>query len=398
MAKIAFIDLLFNWPPNGGASVDLKEILTRLAGLHELTLFVPYFTRYTPRGDIRESLPFRIKRIPFGPCSYNCVTVPRRFKEEVDRYRPDYVFIGDGSFIKPYVAKALASYNPFLRFYTYDSLCLRHYGVFFRDGRICDRLIFKSPWFCLWCAFRSCLDTRLNTNSHALIAGLVFLPRFRRVLREALVGAGRIIVYNRFLRELLIPYNKEVTVIPSGVDTGFFRAMNKKRENDKVRILMPCRDSELKGISTVIRACDYLRANRSDFTLLLTSKKDYGRDYVQSIGWYRHDRIPELYSRSDICVVPSVWREPFGIVAVEAMAMAKPVIATATGGLEDIVIDGVTGFLVKPGDTGALAEKLTLLLDNSAQRERMGAEGLKRATEEYDRDGIVRRYYMPMFI
>jgi glycosyltransferase involved in cell wall biosynthesis len=62
-----------------------------------------------------------------------------------------------------------------------------------------------------------------------------------------------------------------------------------------------------------------------------------------------HDFVMEAFGRCLFSVVPSLWPEPFGQVAVEAMAVHKPVIASAHGGLTDIVIDGETGLLVEPG-------------------------------------------------
>jgi glycosyltransferase involved in cell wall biosynthesis len=78
-------------------------------------------------------------------------------------------------------------------------------------------------------------------------------------------------------------------------------------------------------------------------------------------------------------VVPSIWPEPFGQVAVEAMACGKPVIASAIGGLPDVVADGVSGLLVEPGNVRALQEALRTLLSDPARREQMGMMGRQRA-------------------
>lgn len=78
-------------------------------------------------------------------------------------------------------------------------------------------------------------------------------------------------------------------------------------------------------------------------------------------------------------VVPSLWPEPFGTVAVEAMATGTPVIASDVGGLADIVEDGVTGFLVPPGDVGTLASRLQRLVEDPELRLRMGVAATHRA-------------------
>jgi glycosyltransferase involved in cell wall biosynthesis len=78
-------------------------------------------------------------------------------------------------------------------------------------------------------------------------------------------------------------------------------------------------------------------------------------------------------------VVPSIWPEPFGQVAIEAMASGKPVVASAIGGLSDIVLDGETGLLVEPGNAEALREALRTLLLDPVKREKMGMVGRQRA-------------------
>jgi glycosyltransferase involved in cell wall biosynthesis len=89
------------------------------------------------------------------------------------------------------------------------------------------------------------------------------------------------------------------------------------------------------------------------------------------------------YAACDVVVLPSGQPEPFGGVVIEAMCMAKPVIATAVGGSPDQVIDGETGFLVPPADAQALASKILFLYNNPATREEMGQHGFERARNHF---------------
>jgi glycosyltransferase involved in cell wall biosynthesis len=78
-------------------------------------------------------------------------------------------------------------------------------------------------------------------------------------------------------------------------------------------------------------------------------------------------------------VVPSVWPEPFGLVAAEAMAAGKPVIASAVGGLAEVVDDGVTGIHVPPGDVTALRNALARIIADAPLRARLGAAAREKA-------------------
>jgi glycosyltransferase involved in cell wall biosynthesis len=92
-----------------------------------------------------------------------------------------------------------------------------------------------------------------------------------------------------------------------------------------------------------------------------------------------HPEVMAAWTHCSIAVVPSVWPEPFGQVAAEAMSCGRPVIASAVGGLRDIVVDGETGLLVPPGDADALCDALRTLLADPARRARMGDAGRRRA-------------------
>lgn len=84
----------------------------------------------------------------------------------------------------------------------------------------------------------------------------------------------------------------------------------------------------------------------------------------------------------DIVVIPSRF-EGFGLTAIEAMALKKPVIASNTGGLPEIINDRETGWLVPPEDPIALAKALTELIDNPALREKLGAAGRRKVGEKF---------------
>src|SRR5205807_4573900 len=109
---------------------------------------------------------------------------------------------------------------------------------------------------------------------------------------------------------------------------------------------------------------------------------------VRLLG-FRRD-MPPLLAAADICVLPAD-AEACGRVLFEAMAMAKPVVATASGGTPEIVVDGVTGLLVAPRNAVVLAEALLALLKNPALRNAMGAAGRERVTKQFSIEAHVQK-------
>lgn len=103
-----------------------------------------------------------------------------------------------------------------------------------------------------------------------------------------------------------------------------------------------------------------------------------------------HDAVMGAWSRCTIALIPSLVLDACPTVAMEAMAVGRPVVASRIGGLSDIVIDGETGFLVAPDDWRALREAIQRLLDNPSLRERMGAMAKQRVVEFQARTVIPR--------
>ncbi|HVD37634.1 MAG TPA: glycosyltransferase family 4 protein [Solirubrobacterales bacterium] len=113
-----------------------------------------------------------------------------------------------------------------------------------------------------------------------------------------------------------------------------------------------------------------------------------GRCYIEELrnrpgvfptGAWPHRLAIEALRRSLFTVAPSLWPEPFGLVALEAAAAGKPIVASDIGGLRDIVVDGETGILVPPDDRPALVDGLTRLVGDAELRERMGVAASERA-------------------
>jgi glycosyltransferase involved in cell wall biosynthesis len=102
------------------------------------------------------------------------------------------------------------------------------------------------------------------------------------------------------------------------------------------------------------------------------------RGLLNCLGSLARSAMPGFWSSLDVALVPSL-SEAFGLVALEALACGTPVIATAAGGLKEIIIDGECGLLVPPGDAAALASALRTLLTDESLRVRLRAGARLRA-------------------
>ena len=98
--------------------------------------------------------------------------------------------------------------------------------------------------------------------------------------------------------------------------------------------------------------------------------------YIQDVG--------NMYSIMDVCVHTSIEPEPFGLVIIEAMANAVPVVASDLGAPKEIIEDGMNGYIVNPESTTQLADKIIQLLENDELREEMGGSGREHVLQHYN--------------
>ena len=406
MARVAIVDLLFRWPPDGGARVDVKEIGSRLARHHDVRLFVPRHWMRMGRGRIHGDVGFEVEPVDLPPFGFHIASTVGPIEQRVSAFQPDHVWIADGLHLKPHLTLSLARYRPIVRLYAYEMLCARRYGVLFRKGVRCegiDRLdgVNKTWKLCRACALWDARLLRSPSIAHEFLSARAWSLDHRRAIMQGLAAASTVIVYNEEARRRVLPFNRDTRIIPSGVDTSRYAQvppLASMPAGGPVVLLAPGRLGDpVKGGTVLLEACDRLWTRRKDFRLLLTMPHPWPRPYAEGLGWLDADALLAAYARCHVCVVPAVWPEPFGIVAVEAMAAGRPVIASAVGGLANTVIDGETGLLVPPGDPAALATAIERLLDDRALGSRLGASGRDRARAWFDWDSIYEREYARLF-
>ena len=213
----------------------------------------------------------------------------------------------------------------------------------------------------------------------------------------------------------------KIAVVPCGVDLNIFQPLPQEEAKrvlglpDRRRIILYVgRIEPLKGIDTLIRAmavvvpaCPDWRENLSvviiggapgagadqsnaELARLDRLRAELGiEDLVTFLGSKDQDALPDYYAAAEMVIMPSHY-ESFGLVALEAMAMGTPVIASEVGGLAFLVQDGHTGYHVPSRDPAALADRMDFLLKNKDCRDMLG-EQARRYAEQYAWSHIVER-------
>jgi glycosyltransferase involved in cell wall biosynthesis len=191
-----------------------------------------------------------------------------------------------------------------------------------------------------------------------------------------------------------------VHVIPPGVDAARFRPPLPDLLHDipRPRAVFIGRLCAQKAVATLIMAIQQLPPNvhvvlvgdgpqRASLEALTAGLGL--RDRTHFRGFVPPQDVPAVLAGADVFVLPSRYEE-LGSVLLEAMAAGVPIVASSTGGVPDVVRDGVTGLLVPPGDPGALASAVRAVLDDPGLADRLRA-GARATAHQHDSDTLADR-------
>ncbi|MTV24593.1 glycosyltransferase family 4 protein [Nitriliruptoraceae bacterium ZYF776] len=155
------------------------------------------------------------------------------------------------------------------------------------------------------------------------------------------------------------------------------------------RLLYVGRIDARKGTRTLVRALAHLpdatltvdgRGSDADRADLRAWSDEAGVADRVTVTASTRDALPDVYADADVCVFPSEWEEPFGLVPLEAMACDTPVVATGVGGSAEFLADGGNCLRFPAGDEVALADAVQRLAGDAALRERLVRGGRRTAT------------------
>ena len=245
---------------------------------------------------------------------------------------------------------------------------------------------------------------------------------FKKIYNGKMLKADRVIAISHFVEnEIFTHYGKsgvaeKLSVIHRGVDLGMFdpKAVNQQRiiaeadrlglPDDKSIIMLPARATSWKGHEILIQALAQL--SDKDAILILLGIEDgppayaeklrtmavqYGLGGRVRIGAGSRD-MPAALMLADVVAMPSIKPEPFGRVAIEALAMGRPVVAFRHGGAVESIDEGRTGWLADPLSVDSLAEALQTALSLTPRKRRaLAKDARQQMTDQFSKDMMCKR-------
>ena len=218
--------------------------------------------------------------------------------------------------------------------------------------------------------------------------------------------ARKVIATSRFLAEetkKYLPDGVEAAVIPMGVDTSLFYPSQRKRSDDEPVVIGYAKGLyEKYGPHILMEALAKIDITETNFLcriagggelevpLKLYAERLGIKQRVEFLGKLPYENIPDFMREIDIFVMPSLWKESFGVAALEASATGIPVIASDIGGIPEVVWTDETGLLVPPGDPTSLADAISTLINEEDIRNCMGRQGRDFVRNNYTWDVTIK--------
>ncbi len=242
-----------------------------------------------------------------------------------------------------------------------------------------------------------------------ILNALLYSANGHTLGRYIFAHARKIIALNTAIKAHLVAMGADegkIEIIPNAVDTRLFSPNSENVLESKWRISRPVvlfvgRLVEDKGVRYLLRAFSEVIKEIPDAKLVIVGKgpqeeqlrklrERLGLTYVFFLGTVESRFMPNIYAGCDVLVLPSI-HEPFGNVAIEAMAVGKPVIGSYVGGMKDTIVHGLTGYHVQPRNSHQIAKYLMKLLEGEYLRKRLGESARMKMLKHYDQDFLIQR-------
>lgn len=298
----------------------------------------------------------------------------------IDRCQPDIVHVhGCNNFE---LERQIRQSVPVVKtLHVYD-FCPSGGRYHFALGKICQH---QAGWLCLpRIVYKRCLRSKRPW---------VWWEQFRRFQAAQVNNQGysKLIVASHYVKRVALQEgypDAQVEVVP------YFAEIPDSIEPlpDQPTLLFVGRIYPEKGLDQLLRAFALVPRGTAHLDVVgdgpaLPEAKALARklgvaDEVTFHGW-RQD-LDSFYRRAWVLIVPSLWPEPFGIVGIEAMSHARPVVAFAVGGIPEWLEDTVSGFLIRPYNASEMAERIRFLLERPEVARQMGRRGRERGERDFN--------------
>ncbi|MFJ3234442.1 glycosyltransferase [Streptomyces sp. NPDC086787] len=355
-------------PSGENKVVDQEVALLRAAG-HQVELF-------ERRSDdiAARSLPGKVAvplLVPWNPA------VRRELADRLRTERPDVVHIHNVfPLLSPAVLAACADAGvpAVATLHNYTQVCPP--GTLQRDGRPCTECVGATP---LPAVRHGCYR-----NSRLATVPLAVSMSVNR--RRWWTGVERFFCISEAQRDVLVRSGMPAERL--AVKHNFVPDPGTRRTDDGEHVLYLGRLAEAKGVRLLMAAWDELAAGGGVGVPLVIAGTGpleaevtawaAGRDDVRYVGLYDTEQCRQAIARSVAVVAPSTWLEAFGLVVVEAMAAGVPTVAAGHGAFVELVEDGVTGLLHRPGESASLASHIRRIAVEQDRNREMGQAARRR--------------------
>jgi len=221
-------------------------------------------------------------------------------------------------------------------------------------------------------------------------------------IRKLMDGADVILVLSQSWEKVIRSYsaNPNVKLLYNPVDPTIFKPRS-ERNKPYTNVLFMGRIGKRKGVYDLLEVIPRVISRYKDVKFILAGDGEVERageivrdlgieDYVEIPGWVKGKGKIAVFQDADVFILPS-YNEGIPVSILEAMAAELPVISTTIGGIPDAVEDGITGFLIAPGDLTAMADKILNLLENQSLRMEMGARSLEKIRRTFSVERVISR-------
>lgn len=273
----------------------------------------------------------------------------------------------------------------------YDTLCYKTFEIIKSKSPNIKRVIDMSApnYIYMDKIFRE--DLGKNKEYSDELEREISTKSYKRRLDESLKEinlADYFIVASNFTKKSLEYSGKDGSLIftcPYGIDGDMYK-YKKKQNKDTVNCIFVGRITQKKGVFYFLEAIKSLDESKFTFKLIgnYDSESKYFDDFKYKCEFTGHitkDKVIKACQDADIMVFSSL-ADGFGLSALEAMSCGVPVICSSNAGVSDLIIDGYNGFIISPGDSNSIYEKLTWAQENKDILRKMGLNAKKTAENQ----------------